>query len=842
MKEYFYFDIQECSNKNVLTLHSKALNNNETVCFTIYNINRKAYVAIKNNCDEKDAIKELYDSILKKLRISKDLITIEVKEMGYWFENIPNFNKGKYKFIVIEYPYKFGEINISVDNKFKYLLQSFGSGESIVKRFMIENKLAGYGRFKIDEKHLKLCNKQQFKLTNTKEYIIGDPSHIKFIDLIQDDQIVISESKTTKQLASYFKSLNIASIRIKTIYNFNEYKNEIIAILLNNTLFVRKIDGLFWEKPENTQNKYFNTECDMIKSFISHFSEMDPDIILGHRILNDDMQFILDRCNKFKISKSSLCRMKNMKSNVINIIKGRLVCDVWDFGCSKDNVKGLKLNTIQEMSNKLLNTEYKDTELSITYSSFRNYVYYTEDNGLSILRKEMETERDLCERIQERLSILDISKKVSKYTGCRLSDSLIKGKSVISEYLLLHKFNANNFVPPDVTRFNSKKRNHEEMHKNIPNYSGGLVLEPKIGIYNTICMLLDYKSLYPSIASAEKIGFSSISSERFLCDFFSFLINKRDEVKVMVKEPGDNADILQYVLKIIANSLYGVLGMPSFRFCSINIAENITTTGRKLLKLAVDVSENKHIKVIYGHTDSIKIDTGTNDEDEANRISNQILSIINNKHQNIHMKLEAVYSNCIIFKKTKYASKKINCDEIDYKGTAITSTNTPTIVSDIGKLIISQLFTYDPSKNIHKFAKHISNIVYEFEDSLKQKDFKDFVLTTKLGIDRYKLLKKSERDTTSLPPHIKVAIWMNKNGILVKKNDPIQYIICRNVTNHSMQDYVHPFCYIKTEFDMEIDFTYYSKYRIRPLVKRLCEPIKNLSNLLFIGESKRKKM
>lgn len=98
------------------------------------------------------------------------------------------------------------------------------------------------------------------------------------------------------------------------------------------------------------------------------------------------------------------------------------------------------------------------------------------------------------------------------------------------EYLLLHAFHAKKYIVPDKfsshtkeTKVAKRRINHgvedgnrdevdnkdinfeEETHnergkgKKGPGYAGGLVLEPKRGLYDKYVLLLDFNSLYPSI-------------------------------------------------------------------------------------------------------------------------------------------------------------------------------------------------------------------------------------------------------------------------------------------------------------------------------------------------------
>lgn len=120
----------------------------------------------------------------------------------------------------------------------------------------------------------------------------------------------------------------------------------------------------------------------------------------------------------------------------------------------------------------------------------------------------------------------------------------------------------------------------------------------------------------------------------FLSDICTTLLNTRVEFKNKMKQAKrDNDEIWKYyynkqwVYKILANSLYGVLGTPSFRLFKLDLAKTITLTGRELLKFAgfhlsqymrteskdidpdfdTKFNEGNPKYIIYGDTDSLYV-------------------------------------------------------------------------------------------------------------------------------------------------------------------------------------------------------------------------------------------
>ena len=94
---------------------------------------------------------------------------------------------------------------------------------------------------------------------------------------------------------------------------------------------------------------------------------------------------------------------------------------------------------------------------------------------------------------------------------------------------------------------------------------------------------------------------------------------QRVEFRKLEKKYGEEGDQEKYafykkrqlVQKILLNSLYGVLGLPAFRFYDIDNAEAVTTTGQTVIKSTADMVNIKYNKELNttGVDSNIYIDT-----------------------------------------------------------------------------------------------------------------------------------------------------------------------------------------------------------------------------------------
>ncbi|MGY8861098.1 MAG: DNA polymerase II [Pseudomonadales bacterium] len=146
---------------------------------------------------------------------------------------------------------------------------------------------------------------------------------------------------------------------------------------------------------------------------------------------------------------------------------------------------------------------------------------------------------------------------------------------------------------------------------------GGFVMDSKPGLYRNV-LVLDFKSLYPSIIRSFKIdplglvqglqeddavgGYKGAQFSRkqsILPDIIGDLWAARDVAKANKNTP------LSTSIKIVMNSCYGVLGSNVCRFYDQRLASSITLRGHAILNQTKDLIQQQGMQVIYGDTDSV---------------------------------------------------------------------------------------------------------------------------------------------------------------------------------------------------------------------------------------------
>lgn len=102
---------------------------------------------------------------------------------------------------------------------------------------------------------------------------------------------------------------------------------------------------------------------------------------------------------------------------------------------------------------------------------------------------------------------------------CR-NKTLNGGRAERNEYILLHEFHRLKYICPDkqwgkkaeaaVKNENDEEEGAKPTKGKKDKYKGGLVFEPKRGLWDKFILVMDFNSLYPSIIQEYNIDFTTV--------------------------------------------------------------------------------------------------------------------------------------------------------------------------------------------------------------------------------------------------------------------------------------------------------------------------------------------
>lgn len=461
---------------------------------------------------------------------------------------------------------------------------------------------------------------------------------------------------------------------------------------------------------------------------VARIYRLDPDVIVGHNFLGFDLGVLLHRMRANKVDYwSRLGRLSwsqwprgrpgSTEASYAErlVLSGRLVCDTYLAARDLVRSRNYSLGTLVESQ---LGAERTDMDWE------RVREYFETPDRLAYLLRHCEGDAHWIMRLMTQLMVLPLTKQLTNIAGNLWARTLVGGRAERNEYLLLHEFHRLKYIVPDkgvpaklgggnsggqggvgvegeedvamadyaIATGGDGKDEHPEggVHAQGKNstggrrkaaYAGGLVLEPKKGLYRNIVLLLDFNSLYPSIIQEFNICFTTVernaadSSEALpplpeascppgvLPRLLAALVARRREIKRLMKDPrlspaeAAQLHIRQQALKLTANSMYGCLGFAQSRFHARPLASLITGKGREILASTVELARGTcQLEVVYGDTDSVMVHTGTRDLPTAKRMAQELKRVVNERYRLLEIELDGIFGALLLLKKKKYAA------------------------------------------------------------------------------------------------------------------------------------------------------------------------------------------
>ncbi|KAK9474042.1 putative DNA polymerase alpha catalytic subunit [Dipodascopsis tothii] len=613
------------------------------------------------------------------------------------------------------------------------------------------------------------------------------------------------------------------------------------------------------------------TEDALLNNFVSKVHKYDPDVYVGHQLETIDMSIILHRLkdrntqNWHRIGRLRRSEWpRNFGRSAGNffseryLLAGRLLCDLAnDLG--KSVMPKCQSWTLTEMCQLVIERRRLEPENINPSSSSESR---PDRNARDFLEFLQHTELDtfFIMTLMLKTQLLPLSKQLTNLAGNSWARTLSGTRAERNEFILLHEFTKNKYIVPD--KYQTAKHTHKFAEddddeaaeagagKKRDKYRGGLVFEPEKGLYDKYILVMDFNSLYPSIIQEYNICFTTVDrtacteiddavpdppgseqAQGILPRLLATLVNRRREVKKMMKDSSATSlqraqwDIKQQALKLTANSMYGCLGFSMSRFYARPLAMLITFKGREILTNTKELAESMQLKVVYGDTDSVMINTNVEVYADAVAIGNEFKQAVNDRYRLLEIDIDNVFQRLLMHAKKKYAALNVVAEhdgkvvtQTEVKGLDMRRREYCQLSKEASTYVLDQILSGESQtetviERIHEYLRELAAQVRANEVPVRK-----FVVYNKLG----KAPEQYQGGKTM--PQVQVALKRKERGEKIAVNDVIAYVIAAGDGANVAERACTP-QEMAANPEMHPDHEWYLVKQILPPIERLCGPI-----------------
>lgn len=649
--------------------------------------------------------------------------------------------------------------------------------------------------------------------------------------------------------------------------NVEEAKNELTAIGLQDNITNQYWVLIMDKKGKMTERKTdkaiilpFKDERDLCMKFLELYEGIAPDVLTGWNIDNFDIPYLFNRIKRI-LGEQHAKRLSPIGQAFYSPYRNR-----WFFaGVScLDYLELYKKFNYNELPNYRLDTigtielgkgkiEYQGSLDDLFNEDIEKFIEY------NLVDVEIVVELD------KKLQFIDLCRGICHAGHVPYEDFVYSSKYL--EGALLCFLKRKGLVAPNKPA-DRKEKLAALKEAGEEKFIGAYVKDPIVGKYDWVYDL-DLTSLYPSIIMTLNIspetkvnkvedwdvqkfmkkevdyyqmgddrisrdnldryikeGDLTISSNGVLyrkdkmgCipEILDIWFNERVEFRKLEKKYGQEGDKEKYafygkrqlVQKILLNSLYGVLGLPAFRFYDVDNAEAVTTTGQTVIKNTANMGNIKYNKElgtkdvdsnIYIDTDSVffsavpLLDHRHKDwkqmpdsevavlvdgiAGEVQDYLNQFYDILCDKFFNVQnhrleIKKEYVARAGIWIAKKRYAqwiisNNGIATDKLDVKGLDVKRSSFPKAFQECMGTVLIDILRSKPEEEITAF-------ILAFKKSMMERPVSEIAKNSAVkNLSKY-LPKKRQlfQLEKGVPAHVKAAILYN--DCLKHFNAPFKY-------------------------------------------------------------------
>lgn len=568
-------------------------------------------------------------------------------------------------------------------------------------------------------------------------------------------------------------------------------------------------------QPATVDVIWVHDEIALLQELVTQINRLDPDVLIGWNVIEFDANILAERAQANGVV-LSIGRdggaMSIFKGNYTRVlIPGRVMLDGIDI--MKNATYHFETFKLSFVAEKILGR----TKLIAQDDRLEEIIRQFHHDKPALAAYNMQD----CQLVLDiflKLNLLEFALARTQLTGLELEKMGGSVAAFTNLYLpLLHR---SGYIAPNLSE-----------HGISFDSPGGYVMDSKPGLYQNI-LVLDFKSLYPSIIRTFCIdpmglieglqapndaieGFNKgkfSRTQHHLPGLVASLASAREKAKL-------NSDMmLSQAIKIIMNSLYGVLGSKGCRFYDPRLASSITMRGHQIMQQTRTWIEQLGYEVIYGDTDSTFVclpECLASHECQA--VGKQLMHTINDKWRNqlverfgldsyLEIEFETHYSPFFmptirgqeIGSKKRYVGQVVEAGEkkLVFKGMETVRSDWTEIAKEYQQAVIRALFDGEDAVVItHQYISRI--FAGEVDEKL---------------VYRKKLGKSVELYTKNIPPQVRAAKQAIEEGLLTsaRKGTQIPYYLSTNGPRFAVPDKLK-----------DIDYYQYIEKQILPIYEML---------------------
>ncbi len=326
-------------------------------------------------------------------------------------------------------------------------------------------------------------------------------------------------------------------------------------------------------------------------------------------------------------------------------------------------------------------------------------------------------------------------------------------------------------------------------------YKGGLVIEPKPGIFFDVSVL-DFASLYPSLIKVHNLSYETVDCPHEGCrknlipETSSWVCERRSGIISLVtgslrdlrvshykpltkdaslsKSDRELYSVVTQGLKVFLNATYGTLGFETFAFYCLPVAEATAALGRDAITKTIQRCTALGINVLYSDTDSLFL---------QNPSREQVLTVTKwaDAELGVELDLDKTYRYVAFSSRKKNYFGVLPDGKVDIKGLTGRKSQTPEYLKRTFYKTIDILSSVQSAEDFERARADIRKLLTAMISDLKGRKVpvEDLAFNVMMG-------KPTEKYNGTTPQHVRAAMLLEEKGREIKAGDIIQYVKTKN--------------------------------------------------------------